>query len=308
MAEQITNGVRTTLTAAITSTGATTFSIASKTNVHGVVLSTATGNLRALIDNEVFIITDITNLVCTCTRAAEGSTAATHANGATVELGSLTAGGLATAAADRQNAVFADNAARAAAVPAYVGQLGYQSDTDVWYRATGTSAGNWVVNQIHNPLGAKFYRGQNAGIFEDGSATLTWNGVAGHFFETSKASYCTYPERLLTATLASGNFDQYTGWFSLGVFTALQSWDFLSAKNVVGIDSVPATLSYLDASTTAIQSWDEIIIALAANGLSNGTLKIPGTTNQYVTAASNAARATLIANGWTNVGWDGTAL
>lgn len=41
------------------------------------------------------------------------------------------------------NVTFADAAARAAAVPTSIGQLGFQLDTFALYRSTGTSAGNW---------------------------------------------------------------------------------------------------------------------------------------------------------------------
>src|SRR3990167_291660 len=39
---------------------------------------------------------------------------------------------------------FADAAARAAAVPAFAGQIGTQLDTDIAYLANGTAAGNWI--------------------------------------------------------------------------------------------------------------------------------------------------------------------
>ncbi len=41
---------------------------------------------------------------------------------------------------------FANNAARTAAVPDFIGQIGWQIDTKDEYVSTGTSAGNWILS------------------------------------------------------------------------------------------------------------------------------------------------------------------
>lgn len=85
--EQFSNLAQTTLSAAITTTGATTCTVTSATGFP------ASGNFRIIIDNEIMIVTAVSGTTFTITRGAESTTAATHSNGATVTH-VVTAGGL----------------------------------------------------------------------------------------------------------------------------------------------------------------------------------------------------------------------
>ena len=76
--EQITNNVPTKLSAAVTTTGQTTFQVASGLNFPKV------GNFRIMIGSEICIVTNVTQnsfvpATWTVTRAAEGTTASTYA-------------------------------------------------------------------------------------------------------------------------------------------------------------------------------------------------------------------------------------
>jgi hypothetical protein len=163
--EEFANNASTTLSAAIVSTGATTLTVASTSAFPG------SGNFRVLIDNELVIVTGVAGTTWTITRGAEGTTAATHLNGAAV-VHVLTAASIIAAVSERITAAiagtiatniaaavatavtnmsardtktFADATARAASAPVYAGQLGVQlSNNTLWY-ATGTSAGNWTA-------------------------------------------------------------------------------------------------------------------------------------------------------------------
>ena len=84
------NNASTTLSAAISSTGATTFSVTSAASFPSV--TTASGNYFycTLVDAvnvpEIVRVTDITGTTMTCTRAQDGTAARTFLNGATVSL------------------------------------------------------------------------------------------------------------------------------------------------------------------------------------------------------------------------------
>lgn len=104
MAEQFSNHPGTTLSAAITSTTRpVTFTVASATNLP------TSGNFRVLVDSEILLITTVSGTSLTGSNV-EGTTAATHANGATVQH-VLTAGALAQVETDAQNTLLASNAA-----------------------------------------------------------------------------------------------------------------------------------------------------------------------------------------------------
>jgi hypothetical protein len=85
--EQIANSAASTLSAAIVSTSATTFTVANGTVFPSV------GNFRVIIDSEIMICTSRSGNTLTVTRGQEGTTAATHLNAAPVTH-VLTAGGI----------------------------------------------------------------------------------------------------------------------------------------------------------------------------------------------------------------------
>lgn len=86
MAELYTNDPSTTLNGAI-GTGDSSLTVTSATGFPG------SGNFRIRIDNEIMLVTAVSSNVFTITRAQEGTSAASHSNGATVNH-YLTAGAL----------------------------------------------------------------------------------------------------------------------------------------------------------------------------------------------------------------------
>jgi hypothetical protein len=92
--EKFANNAATTLSAAITSVSATSLTVTSAASFP------ATGNFRIKIDSEILIVTNVSGTTFTVTRGAEGTTAATHANGADV-IHLLTKGGLEARVANR---------------------------------------------------------------------------------------------------------------------------------------------------------------------------------------------------------------
>lgn len=109
MAEVFANSAASTLSAAITTTGATSCTVTSATGFP------SSGNFRMLVDSEIMIVTAVAGSTFTITRGAEGTTAATHANGAAVTH-VLTAGALAAMqSAGSQRGYFGDGADGAAA-------------------------------------------------------------------------------------------------------------------------------------------------------------------------------------------------
>jgi len=93
MSEQVANLAASTLSAAITSTSATTLTVTSASTFPG------TGNFRIKIDTELMLVTAVSGNTFTVTRGIESTTAATHLNLAPVTH-ILTAGGLAQYVSD----------------------------------------------------------------------------------------------------------------------------------------------------------------------------------------------------------------
>ena len=94
MAEKFTNNAVTTLSAAITSTTATSCTVTDATAFP------TTGNFRIKIDGEILLVTGVAGATFTATRGVEGTVPATHASGATV-IHLLTKGGLEARVANR---------------------------------------------------------------------------------------------------------------------------------------------------------------------------------------------------------------
>ncbi|HWB08628.1 MAG TPA: hypothetical protein VG826_05365 [Pirellulales bacterium] len=102
MREQFSNNAQTTLSAAITSTGATSLTVASATAFPGA-------QFRILIDSEIMLVTAVSGTTFTVARGQEGTTAATHSSGANVAH-ILTKGS--TQRFMRDNVAFADDSNR----------------------------------------------------------------------------------------------------------------------------------------------------------------------------------------------------
>jgi hypothetical protein len=94
MTEKFSNNAVTTLSAAITTTTATSCTVTDATSFP------TSGNFRIKIDGEVLVVTGVVGSTFTVTRGAEGTTAATHASGANV-IHLLTKGGLEARVANR---------------------------------------------------------------------------------------------------------------------------------------------------------------------------------------------------------------
>jgi hypothetical protein len=94
MAEKFTNNAVTTLSAAITTTTATSCTVTDATAFP------TTGNFRIKIDSEILLVTGVAGATFTVTRGVEGTVPATHASGATV-IHLLTKGGLEARVANR---------------------------------------------------------------------------------------------------------------------------------------------------------------------------------------------------------------
>ena len=94
MTEKFSNNAATTLSAAITTTTATSCTVTDATTFP------ASGNFRIKIDNEILLVTTVAVSTFTITRGTEGTTAATHVNGAAV-IHLLTKGGLEARVANR---------------------------------------------------------------------------------------------------------------------------------------------------------------------------------------------------------------
>jgi len=92
--EKFANNAATTLSAAITTTTATSCTV---TDASGFP---ASGNFRIKIDGEILIVTDVSGTTFTIARGAEGTVAATHESGADV-IHVLTKGGLEARVANR---------------------------------------------------------------------------------------------------------------------------------------------------------------------------------------------------------------
>lgn len=100
--ERFSNNAQTTLAAAITTGTATSITVASSTAFPAIV-GPPVGQFRILIDSEIMLVTGVSGVTWTVTRAVEPvagvTAAATHANGATVTH-ILTSAALANAAID----------------------------------------------------------------------------------------------------------------------------------------------------------------------------------------------------------------
>lgn len=94
MIEQFANNAASTLSAAITTTTATSCTVADASTFP------ASGSFRIKIDGEIFIVTGVAGTTFTVTRGAEGTVAATHESGADV-IHLLTKGGLEARVANR---------------------------------------------------------------------------------------------------------------------------------------------------------------------------------------------------------------
>lgn len=112
--------------------------------------------------------------------------------------------------------VFADAAARALAVPGFVGQLGVQLDTGTQYRSNGITAGDWT-----EAIGCKIYRAilldEGAGpvvtVLENTIGAIVWGGSGGAYTATLASAFTENK----TFLVASSNYSVVDGWYFVGI-------------------------------------------------------------------------------------------
>ena len=139
--EQFCNDPGTTLSAAITSTGATSLTVTSSTGYP------STGNFRIRIDSELMLVTGVSGTTWTVTRGIESTTAAVHSNGALV-YHVLTSGALAAIRAN-QSQVGA-TASLPSTTVAYQGDSYRCDDSGYEFIYTGSV---WQASTTKNLLG-----------------------------------------------------------------------------------------------------------------------------------------------------------
>jgi hypothetical protein len=162
--EQFANSAQTTLSAAITSTTATSISVA-----NGGTPFSSSAQFRILIDSELMLVTAGAGTnTWTVTRGIEGTAAATHSNGATVtEV--LTAGGLV-------NLLPSGSAQVYAAAPG--GRLTLTSGTPVTTSDVTAAQTLYYTPYIHDQIA--LYTGSWAGVtFSEKSLKLTDSSQTG---------------------------------------------------------------------------------------------------------------------------------
>lgn len=155
----------TTLSAAITSTSATSISVASAAGLP------AGGNFEILVDAELMQVTALAGTTLTVTRGFGGTTAATHSSGANVVL-VLTAEGLQQLGMTKlAEAVLAS--AQATITFSTIPQTFRHLKLIIVARASDANAGNSVYGQFNGDTGNNY---SWASTFTDGTATYLGNG------------------------------------------------------------------------------------------------------------------------------------
>lgn len=171
---------------------------------------------------------------------------------------------------------FADAAARAAATPAFLGQVGIQLDTGAWYRGSSLAAGGWTVLP--------------------GSGTI--NVASGGTGLTALTAYAI----MAGGTTGTGNMQQVSGVGTAGqVLTsngaaALPTWQAaaVGSGDVVGPASSVDSVLPLFSGTTG-----KLLKALqGANAATAATLNLGSITDA-------TARALTISQTWNNAGLAG---
>lgn len=138
--ELFANLATTTLGAAITTTGATTCTVASS----GSFPAAATGvsQFRFLIDTEIMICTNVSGTTWTILRGQEGTTAAVHANAAPI-YGVLTVASLAAVASNATGTANNPVTSASAARPSNLTKVFWQCATQPTNWVTGDE---WINN------------------------------------------------------------------------------------------------------------------------------------------------------------------
>lgn len=209
MAEQLANSATTTLSAAITSAGATTATVTNGS------LFPSSGNFRILIDTELILVGARSgNNLSSMTRGIEGTTAATHSNGATVTH-LLTKGSLDQYLFERAQVDYVEvtsnqttTATTAATATAIVtgSAVTYDGATPIWVEFYAGQAYHSVANGI---VVADLWDGStDLGIIALGVSPVVGNGptLNGRRKLTPSAASHTYSIRAWVTAAGTGNF------------------------------------------------------------------------------------------------------
>jgi len=207
--EVFANNASTTLSAAITTTGATSCTVTSASAPFPT-----TGNFRIIIDSELMIVTAVSGTTFTITRGAEGTTAATHSNGATVT-SIVTKGAIQALQSTRPRVTNTSHAVYT------IDSTGNNPDVEIWHNLAGNASYllpppsdsrhiEWIdqTAAIGTPANWVSFV-PNAGEKINGSTGLALSGTAYHFTNGSANVSCTSgaftKELYVGASIASSN-------------------------------------------------------------------------------------------------------
>ena len=256
MTERFSNQAVTTLSAAITTTTATSCTVTDATTFP------IAGNFRIKIDGEILLVTAVVGTTFTITRGVEGTTAATHASGASV-IHLLTKGGLEARVANRFiSDLYANKPAAGMKGRLFLPTDGLFLEYDdgaAWHKygpyrrlkappttgwiwvnqgnATATFTGSALLLEdpdmdATNPQLRLYVRPLAAGATVI-TAAFTWNGVAS---DTPIGGFCA---RCVGGVTDDGNFSTWGIRQSAG-----SNYPFLHAKHYTSPTVIETTPSY----------------------------------------------------------------
>lgn len=169
--DALTNQVQTTLSAAITSTSATSISVTSATGMP------SPQQFRILVDTELMLVTAISGTTLTVVRGVEGTTAATHSNAAPVILP-------ATAKSVQQSLSYADLYGNRYVGKRYVGKQEYLSlPAATELTLLNYTSGAGVIDRMWIAInsGTADVREQSVlNVYVDGEATASFSFPIGN--------------------------------------------------------------------------------------------------------------------------------
>jgi hypothetical protein len=220
--ELFVNDPSTTLSAAITSSGATSISVTSATGFP------ASGNFRILIDSELMLVTAVSGTTFTVTRGIEGTAAVTHTNTTPVHM-EISAGGLLQVFAElNRSGPYASLPAARRAGGLYL----FEDSLYQFARDNGSSWDHFVQGKKVSPPGGFTTQNASSSVLtttNGGESLLSAVGAGGN---NVTGRYVAYPTAPFTRTFClqmtparvngSGNPDNGTAGIYLSDGTAVE--------------------------------------------------------------------------------------
>jgi hypothetical protein len=201
MSEVFANNAYTTLSAPVTTTGATTINVSSVGTPGTPGGFPTTGNFRILIDSEYMLVTGVSGTTFTVTRGIEGSTAATHTVGAQVTQ-IVTAGALGALGSAGGGATYAGILTASGAIPAgHDVIVGFNSS------AFGAGLGPAFTMSAGALVGDRVKLGDAQGAANTNPATLT--DPNGYFIQNPQGPGFVFGDGVHLGTY---HFDESGGW------------------------------------------------------------------------------------------------